>query len=485
MSSTAADRRRAPLTRLVEAAAARWAAPGLAITIVDRHGRTITACAGQNAADRPIDAHTLFGIASCTKPFAVATLGMLVAEGRLDWDTRVKHILPWLRFSDPYVTKNATVRDLLCNRLGLVSSEHRHRRCAMDRADLLRRLADQPFRHAFRAEFGYCTDGFTIAGEVVTALTGMPWADVAASRIWAPLGMTRTNADHRSARGDDNSACPHIGGPSAWQPVEWDYEDDVAVPAGGMNSCLADLSRWLTCQLAQGYVDGQAVLPAACIDEPRTPHTADRGRFRDAELSQLQPSGIRVIAHESYGLGWYIDAFRGRTLVYHTGGIVGFRAVAGFLPDAGIGVAVLTNCDDSHLARGVFLGALDIAAGNQGADWIEAAWAAGLANREQEATARAALLANWAAQVGSVGLADGRYQGDRGFGWAELQTVAEGPVLRIGAAHFSLEPLHQGSYIAHPRRGHPIRDAFLLRAVPHNRPRFETSHGGTFTYRLA
>src|SRR6476660_2603502 len=67
----------------------------------------------------PVDSQTLFGIASNTKAFTATALGLLVEEGKLRWDDRVIDYLPWFQMSDPYVTRELTVRDLLVHRSGL------------------------------------------------------------------------------------------------------------------------------------------------------------------------------------------------------------------------------------------------------------------------------------------------------------------------------------------------------------------------------
>ena len=65
------------------------------------------------------DEKTLYAIASNTKAFISAAIGILVEEGKLDWDDPVVQHLPHFELYDPYVTANTTVRDLLCHRVGL------------------------------------------------------------------------------------------------------------------------------------------------------------------------------------------------------------------------------------------------------------------------------------------------------------------------------------------------------------------------------
>lgn len=219
----------------VEAMMREWNQPGLAIAIV-RDGRIIhergfgVRKAGET---RPVDARTLFGIASLTKSFAAATVAKLVDEGKLTWDAPVTRYLPWFRMPRDRDTDEVTLRDLLSMRSGIGSSEYTFRRASLDRADHVRRIRFLPQVHPLRSEFLYTTDSYTALGQVVSTVTGKAWEDYASDSFWKPLGMTRTNADSLVARADANAASPHLRQASNWRSIAWRYEDETATPAGG------------------------------------------------------------------------------------------------------------------------------------------------------------------------------------------------------------------------------------------------------------
>ena len=95
--------------------------PGLCLAVV-KDG-TVVVAKGYGARKLgepgPVDAQTLFGIASNTKAFTTTALGLLVEEGKLQWDSPVVRYLPWFQVWDSYVTRELTVRDLLVHRSGL------------------------------------------------------------------------------------------------------------------------------------------------------------------------------------------------------------------------------------------------------------------------------------------------------------------------------------------------------------------------------
>ena len=128
----------------------------------------------------PVDAQTLFGIASNTKVFTATALGLLVEEGKLRWDDRVIDHLPWFQMSDPYVTRELTVRDLLVHRSGLglgagdllwwPSSSY-------NRKEIARRIRYLPLSTSFRSAYAYDNVLYLVAGEVIEAISGQSWED--------------------------------------------------------------------------------------------------------------------------------------------------------------------------------------------------------------------------------------------------------------------------------------------------------------------
>ena len=160
----------------------------------------------------PVDAGTLFGIASNTKVFTAAALGLLVEEGKLQWDGRVIDYLPWFQMYDPYVTRELTIRDLLVHRSGL----------GLGAGDLLwwppstydRKQIAARLRHikpvaGFRTAYAYDNVLYLIAGEVIEAISGQSWEDFVGSRLLAKAGMKGSNLKHSDAALAGNVAATH------------------------------------------------------------------------------------------------------------------------------------------------------------------------------------------------------------------------------------------------------------------------------------
>jgi CubicO group peptidase (beta-lactamase class C family) len=115
------DKKLKVLDAYYEQALADWNVPGMAVAIV-KDGKIIFSkgygTRNVNTGD-PVDGNTLFAIASNSKAFTSAGLAMLVDEGKLSWNDKVRDYLPWFKLYDPYVSDNFTIRDLLTHRSGL------------------------------------------------------------------------------------------------------------------------------------------------------------------------------------------------------------------------------------------------------------------------------------------------------------------------------------------------------------------------------
>jgi len=106
---------------LITAAMQDWHVPGLAIAIINRDKVLYSQGFGWRDCEQqlPVTHDTIFWIASCSKAFTAFALGLLIDDGKLDWDTTVRSILPDFAMQDPVATERLTVRDLLCHRSGL------------------------------------------------------------------------------------------------------------------------------------------------------------------------------------------------------------------------------------------------------------------------------------------------------------------------------------------------------------------------------
>jgi CubicO group peptidase (beta-lactamase class C family) len=309
----------------------------------------------------PVDANTLFGIASTTKAFTAGALGMLVDEKKLSWDDPVTKHLPWFQIEGPYITRELTVRDLLTHRTGLPRGDRLWYASSFSRMEVLQRVRRLEPRWSFRSHYGYQNIMFMAAGEVVAAASGMSWDDFVKNRLFTPLGMTRTSTSIRMLAGRSDVAMPHELRDDTVHVIPWRNMDNLG-PAGSINSSALDLARWIRLQLADGVFQGRRLLSDSVVLEMHSPQTVipmskdTRELFTDTHFM-------------AYGLGWSLRDYHGRQLVTHGGVIDGMRTEIGMLPEEGLGIVVLANLDGTNLPTALLYRALDAYMGAPERDW--------------------------------------------------------------------------------------------------------------------
>ncbi len=358
----------------VEAVRRQFDVPGIAVAIV-KDGRIVLQRGyGLREAGKPakVDAHTMFAIASNTKAFTATALQLLAEDGKLDMNDRVIDHLPWFRMSDPYVTHDMRIRDLLAHRSGL----------SLGAGDLLywpttdyttrqvaERLKDVPLTGQFRGQYAYDNILFGVAQLVVEEASGMSFKQFLQTRVLTPLGMDETRYNADDLKPGDNAATGHAKldfkdlrpvGTLTWRNVSG---------AGGLYSSVHDMAKWMNVQLAHGAIPGTdrvlfpekrqremwTVLTPMPVSKPAVP-----------ELARAVPNFL------GYGQGWMLSDYQGNRLVWHTGGWPGMVSRLTLVPDKGIGVVVLTNQEVGAAFNAVTYSALDMMLGQAGHDWVDA-----------------------------------------------------------------------------------------------------------------
>jgi CubicO group peptidase (beta-lactamase class C family) len=318
------------LDRYISAAQEAWGVPGMAVAVI-RDGDVVLAGGyGRRSLDEPgeVDEHTLFAIASNSKAFTSASLATLVEEGRLGWDDRVQDHLPWFQ---------------------VYSAE-----------EVIRRVRHLPPSGSFRASYGYSNLMFITAGLVIEAVTGQAWANVIQDRFLEPLGMDRTVTSVADLGGMANVASPHSDRGGSLRTFAWYGWDNMAA-AGGIISSVSDMSRWMRMQLAEGEFEGRRYFSPQAAHVMWTPHnsfavvTSARERYPSTHF-------------RGYGLGWSLMDYRGHLVASHGGGYDGMFSRVVLVPEADLGVVVLTN-SMTGISTPLTYRVLDAFLGGDEVDW--------------------------------------------------------------------------------------------------------------------
>ena len=348
--------------------------PGVSIAIVKDGRVVLTKGYGVKEAGKndPVDAHTLFCIASNTKAFTATALGMLVEEGKVKWGDPVINYLPWFRMSDPYVTTHMTIRDLLVHRSGLglgASDLLQFPPSDYNRKEMTEKLRDVPLKTSFRNNFAYDNILYLVAGEVIHAASGMSWEEFIKKNILDKAGMTEStdrisqfDRQHDVAVSNisfEGKVIPNPGFPS-------NELTDASNPAGGIASNSVDMSKWLLTQLDSGKAPNGARL--------FLPETTEAlwNLVTPISVSQL-PSELKPeqMNFSGYGLGFFLQDYRGYKMVWHTGGLSGFVSKVTMIPALHLGICVLTNQESGAAFSAITNYILDYYMKAPSFDWLK------------------------------------------------------------------------------------------------------------------
>ncbi len=310
-----------------------WKVPGAAVAVVE-DGKVILA-RGYGLRDikknLPVTTKTLFAIGSITKSFTVTAMGILVDEGKLDWDRPVREYLPGFALFDPVATEHMTPRDLVTHRSGLPRHDEVWYSSDFSREDMVRRLRYLEPSRDFRSTYQYNNLMFMTAGYLVGKLANSTWEDFVRQRILVPLGMTGTNFSVNTSQASEDFARPYRNAKEEVKEIPFHNIDQIA-PAGSVNSNVEDMAHYLLLHLGKGKFGEKRILSETNANQMQSPQ-------------MVQPSSERYkeLGLASYGLGLGVSAYRGHKMVSHGGAIDGFTAQLSFMPQDGIGVVVLAN----------------------------------------------------------------------------------------------------------------------------------------------
>jgi beta-lactamase class C len=337
--------------------------PGLAMAIV--HKGQVVSARGYGVTDvraaQPVDAHTVFRLASLSKAFAGTMTGLLVNDGILRWDSKLVDFMPTFRLSDPYAASQITVADLLSHRVGLTHNTFdRDLEANVDYRTLTQKLAHAPMNCRPGSCYGYQNIAFSLIGDVVFAATGDFYGQEVQRRIFKPLGMNDASLGLEGIESSARWARPHVRGRGGWvsrMPKPNYYQ---VAPAAGVNASAADMAQWLLAQTGHR----PDVLPAPLLATLHQPLVNTPGETRGSSWRRQRLSSA------GYALGWRVYDYAGHRVVFHGGAVQGYRGLVALLPDRDLGIALMWN-SESSLPSGMLPTILDRALGLPTQRWLD------------------------------------------------------------------------------------------------------------------
>jgi len=320
----------------IEAQMAYRGQPGLSIGII--HDQDLIWARGFGFADRDkkiaATPKTLYRMASNTKMFTAIAILQLRDEGKLQLDDPVAKHLPWFKIRNRHPDAPViTIQHLLTHTSGMP------REAALTnwadvtfptRRQMIDGLAEQETILAPETQWKYSNLALTLAGEIVAAVSGQPYAAYIHKQILEPLGMTSTTVtlpeEHKSrlAVGYGRRM------PDGTRGIRPYVDIGGVTPAGNLTSNVVDFARFASLQFRDGPRRASQVLKGSTLREMH-------------RLHWLEPSWRR-----GWGLGFHVWRLGERTLAGHGGSLPGYRTHTYISPLEKIAVLVMTNADDGE-----------------------------------------------------------------------------------------------------------------------------------------
>jgi CubicO group peptidase (beta-lactamase class C family) len=390
----------------------------------------------------PVTTDTLMMIGSTTKAMTTMMMASLVDSGKLGWDTPAVQLYPSFAVADPSLTARITIRNLVCNCSGVPRKDVElvFQGGQISAKDVVSSLQSYQFYTPFGEAFQYSNQMVATGGYIAAiAGSGDPNPDhlqanyetMMQTRIFDPIGMTNSTFSTEKATASGNYALPHgadLTGHYQPLPLVDEMFTKPGEPAGGEWSNIKDMSRYLITQMNQGVTpDGNRIVSAENLNVTWTP--------------QVQTS-----ATAGYALGWDVSHFEGLRVIEHSGGTTGFATFVSFLPEAGLGVVVLSNNrpDGDAFVPAVAIRLYELAYGMAGLH--ENTFDYSLAKQKKAFEAQTAMLQP-KLDPAKVAPFLGRYQNDA---LGDITLAMQGDQLVLQAASFSTplsETKQQGVYL--------------------------------------
>jgi CubicO group peptidase (beta-lactamase class C family) len=337
-----------------------WNVPGVAVAIVKDDEVVFSRGFGNRDVENtlPVTPQTLFPIGSSSKAFTALGLKILEADGLIDIDAEVRDYLPDFRMYDTYRTEKLTPRDLVTHRSGLPRHDYVWYGSPFSREELYKRIRYLQPNKDLRTTFQYQNLMYMTAGYLIGKLSDSSWEDFTRERILEPLGMLNTNFSVIETQQSDDHALPYrLGDDNVAEKIP--YRDLTAIgPAGSINSSVTDMASWVRFNLGDGTFNGEQLVSSSELRDMQSPHFVISGRVEHNE-----------VLNRSYGLGWFVESYRGYYYIHHGGNIDGFSALVTLIPTEKIGVVVLTNLNANPLPNIISRYAADLLLGLDPVDW--------------------------------------------------------------------------------------------------------------------
>ena len=327
-----------------------WNVPGVGIGIIK--DQELIFAKGYGYRDYgnklPFTPATLFPIASNTKLFTAIAAGLLVDEGKLNFDKPIRDAVPSLRFHNNTLNDAVTLRDMLAHRTGITRHDMIWYKSDFTPRELFERLKFMEPVVPLRQTFIYNNMMYEAVGYMIELLTGRTWSQFVQEQILNPLQMKDTVFSIPEMLKKPDFGVPFTEKRDSTELHQIPYYEDKisSSPAGAIFSSLQEMSRWLIALMNEGMIAGKQVIPNSILKATLEPAIA-------LPNTAAEMRGFWELLNNNYGMGRHTASYRGHLLTFHGGAINGFHSQVSFMPREKIGVVTFIIGNHCAMLRDV------------------------------------------------------------------------------------------------------------------------------------
>lgn len=387
-----------------------WNLPGVGVA-VSRGEQSVIRSFGVREVGRPgkVDGDTMFMLASVSKTFTVAAVAVLVDQGKVKWDDPVRRHLPEFALGDPWIAEHATIRDLLGMRSGIATDGDWLEEVPFATSKtLMQRSRFLGQAYPFRSVYEYNNYNYTIIGELIERVSGMPWNVFVKQHVLQPLALANTQVtaqnfipvEHLAPGGEvilpggpvgaaalvppfTNVVARHAMHPDFTRQLAF-HKDELANtvapyarfsidPSTSVFCSTQDLHRWARMWLGLGQVGGVRLLSENSVREMRRHQSLAAGDASELYLTPAERIAKRRMSNTGYGLGMQLGHYADHAYAGHGGSDIGVGAYMLTFPADDVTVVVLVNNSlyggGSRAAAAILYTVLDHLFGYPAKDW--------------------------------------------------------------------------------------------------------------------
>ena len=279
---------------------------------------------------QPVTEHSVFRLGSVSKGFAGVLAGMLVEQGQIEWEDKVKEYMPSLCLATPEATNALSIENILSHSTGMIRHAYTN---LIEDGKSITQIADEfrnvPIVGQIGVSYAYQNAAYSLIEEVAREATGTPYDELLDQNIFDPLGMANASCSYEDITSSGDVAYPHSYNRRQARITSKYYNSKSS---GGVNASITDMGEWLKLLLGN-YPE---LMDEAALDEVFTPRVNTR---RDRRYYNNWP-GFR---NSHYAAGWRVLDLGDRTLMHHGGYVNGYRSEIAVDRENKIAICALFN----------------------------------------------------------------------------------------------------------------------------------------------